>query len=147
VDDIRLTGEFRDEIVAHAREGAPNEVCGLIAGRNGRPVSLYRTTNDDPNPRVRYNVKPEELLVILRDIEDNGWQLLAIYHSHPANEAYPSHTDVSLAYYPDAVYIIVSLAGQEPPPMRAFRIVDGKVSEIGLVIEEEVVQRETASQS
>jgi [CysO sulfur-carrier protein]-S-L-cysteine hydrolase len=120
-------------------------VCGLIAGRDGRPARLYRTTNNDPNPRVRYNVEPLELLNILRDIEDKGWQLLAIYHSHPANEAYPSHTDVSLAYYPDAVYIIVSLAGEDPPPIKAFRIVDSKVREIDLVIDQEAEQREIVS--
>jgi [CysO sulfur-carrier protein]-S-L-cysteine hydrolase len=86
-------------------------------------------------------------LNILRDIEDKGWQLIAIYHSHPANEAYPSRTDVSLAYYPDAVYIIVSLAGEDPPPVRAFRIVDGNIREIGLVIDQETERRETAPKS
>lgn len=112
---MKLPVEFYNEIVAHAREGKPNEVCGLIAGKEGHAVKLWRTTNNDRTPRVRYNVEPLELLHVLREIESNGWTLLAIYHSHPATEAYPSGTDVGLAYYPDTVYIIVSLQGDAGP--------------------------------
>jgi len=111
---MRLPAAFYNEIVAHATEGQPEEVCGLIAGRDGRAVKLWRTTNSDPSPRVRYNVEPMELLNILREIESSGWTLMAIYHSHPATTAYPSATDISLAYYPDAVYIITSLSERQP---------------------------------
>ena len=114
---MRLPARFFDEIVAHATEGQPNEVCGLIAGRDGRAVKMWRTTNSDPSPRIRYNVEPIELLNILREIESSGWTLMSIYHSHPATSAYPSATDIGLAYYPEAVYIITSLAerGQAEP--------------------------------
>lgn len=129
-----LPGSYLHEILDHAREGSPNEVCGLIAGHKGRPVKLYRTTNNDPNPMVRFNVEPLELLEALREIEDNGWELLSIYHSHPMSEAYPSATDIGLCHYADAVYIIVSLA-DEAPVVRAFKINGRKVKEIELVIE------------
>ena len=132
---IRLPARYLRQIVDHARRGKPNEVCGLIAGRAGRPVKLYRTTNNDPNPRVRFNVEPLELLEALREMEDRGWSLLAIYHSHPNSEAYPSATDISLAYYPEAVYLIVSLANDDAPVVRAFRLNDGEVLELDLEIE------------
>jgi proteasome lid subunit RPN8/RPN11 len=135
-----LPGGYLREIVEHAREGSPNEICGLIAGVNGRPVKLYRTTNNDPNPRVRFNVEPMELLEALREMEDNGWDLLSIYHSHPMSEAYPSATDIALCHYSNAVYIIVSLMGQVPE-VRAFNIKGKKVTELDLVIEEEAGQR------
>lgn len=126
---MRLPEAYIRDILSHAREGKPNEVCGLIAGRDGRATKLYRTTNSDPTPQVRYNVDPLELLHVLREIEHNSWTLMAIYHSHPATEAYPSATDIGLAYYPDSVYIIVSLAEPEAPVARAFKILGGQVTE------------------
>lgn len=131
---MHLPDSYLREIIKHAWEGSPNEVCGLIAGKNGRPVKLYRTTNNDPNPRVRFNVAPLDLLNALREMEDNGWDLLSIYHSHPMSEAYPSATDIGLCHYSDAVYIIVSLARQMPE-VRAFTIKRKKVTELDLVIE------------
>lgn len=133
---VHLPDSYLREIVSHAREGKPNEVCGLIAGRDGCPLKLYRTTNNDPMPRVRYNVEPRELLDALREIEENGWKLLAIYHSHPESEAYPSGTDVGLSYYPDAVYFIASLVDERLPVVRAFRIVDRQITELDLVVDE-----------
>ena len=131
---MRLSRKYYQQIVAHARRGKPNEICGLIAGKDGLPVKLYETTNSDARPRVRYNVDPMELLTALREIEEKGWELIAIYHSHPMSEAYPSGTDVSLAYYPDAVYIIVSLA-DDAPVVRAFKITDGLITEQDMLIE------------
>ena len=133
---MRIPDKFYRQIVDHARRGKPNEVCGLIAGRDSTVLKLYQTTNNDPLPRVRYNIEPLELLRVLREIEDNGWRLLAIYHSHPMTRAYPSATDIGLAYYPDAVYIIVSLA-DETPVVGAFKIVDGEIEEHDLVVEPE----------
>ena len=144
-ETVRLPESYRREIVAHALEGKPNEVCGLIAGCDGHPVKLYRTTNSDPTPRVRYNVEPRELLEALREIEDRGWSLLAIYHSHPESEAYPSGTDVNLSYYPEAVYLIASLVHEDAPVVRAFRIVDKRITELDLVVDQEVVEHQVSS--
>lgn len=132
---MRLPGEFIRDIVEHARQGKPNEVCGLIAAQDGQPVRLYRMTNSDPNPRVRYNVDPSELLQVLSEIEQKGWKLLSIFHSHPETDAYPSRTDISLAYYPEAVYIIVSLANVDAPIVRAFQIIEGRVTELPLEVD------------
>lgn len=128
-----LDRRYVDEIIAHAREEAPNECCGVIAGHDGRPVKLFRAVNAEASP-YRYNVESQDLFRINEEIEGNGWDFLAIYHSHIAAEAYPSPTDVRLAAWPEAYYLIISLADQADPMLRAFRIRDGRVSEEELEI-------------
>lgn len=130
---LSLPRSHSDEIIAHAREDAPNECCGLIAGNDGSATKLYRALNAEASP-YRYNVDPKDLLRIYRDIDGNGWDVLAIYHSHTHTEAYPSPTDVSLAAWPEAYYLIVSLQDEANPVLRAFRIQDGQVSEEELEI-------------
>jgi proteasome lid subunit RPN8/RPN11 len=129
----RIPGELRDEIVAHAREELPNECCGIVAAQDGGAVKLYRAANAEASP-VRYGLDPQEQYRIMSEIEDNGWALGAIYHSHTHSPAYPSQTDVNLAFYPEALYLIVSLQRPEHPDLRAFRIVDGQISDAPLSI-------------
>ena len=129
-----LERKYADEIIAQAREEAPNECCGVLAGRGGRVEKLFRTVNAEKSP-YRYNVDPHDLLRIYRECDANGWDFLAIYHSHTHTEAYPSPTDVRLAAWPESVYIIVSLADPENPVLKAFRIQDGRVSEEELGIQ------------
>ena len=131
---LSLPRSHSDEIIAHAREDAPNECCGLIAGNDGSATKLYRALNAEASP-YRYNVDPKDLLRIYRDIDGNGWDVLAIYHSHTHTEAYPSPTDVKLAAWPEAYYVIVSLEDDANPVLRAFRIEDGEVTEEELRVE------------
>jgi len=130
---LKLPRSYADEIIAHAREDAPNECCGIIAGNDGTAAKLYRAVNAEASP-YRYNVDPRDLLRIYRDLDSNGWDVVAIYHSHTHTEAYPSPTDVRLASWPEAHYVIVSLAGESTPVLRAFRITDGAVREEELQI-------------
>jgi proteasome lid subunit RPN8/RPN11 len=125
---LPLPQSFIEEMIAHAQEDAPNECCGIIAGEDGRAVKLFRAKNAEASP-YRYNVEPKDLFRIYRECEANGWDFLAIYHSHTASEAYPSPTDVRLAFWPEAYYILVSLKDAASPAVRAFRIVDGATSE------------------
>ena len=120
---ISLTSDQINQIVAHAREAAPYECCGLIGGAaDGRAQSIYRARNLAPDPFVAYEAAPEDLFVAQRTMRERGEELTAIYHSHPrAKEPEPSATDVRLAYYPSAVYFIVGL-GSEQPCLRAFRL-------------------------
>jgi len=90
-------------------------------------------TNAERSP-VLYRIDPREQLRVFNEMDETGLELVAIYHSHTRSPAYPSNTDVSLAYYPEAAYLIVSLADADKPELRAFRIVDGKVSETELEI-------------
>jgi proteasome lid subunit RPN8/RPN11 len=125
---LKLPKEYIDEMIAHAREDVPNECCGIIAGKDGAATKLYRAVNAEASP-YRYSVDPKDLLRIYRDIDSNGWDVLVIYHSHTQTEAYPSPTDVRLAAWEEAYYVLVSLADDDNPVVRAFRILDGTISE------------------
>ncbi len=115
-------------MVAHAQADAPNECCGIIAGKDGKAVKLFRAQNAEASP-YRYNVDSNDLFRIYRECDGNDWSFLAIYHSHTASEAYPSPTDVRLAFWPEAYYVLVSLKDADKPAVRAFRILDGAISE------------------
>ena len=125
---LTLPKKFIAEMIAHAREEAPNECCGIIAGQDGRAVKLFPARNSEASP-YRYNVDPHDLFRIHRECDEKGWEFLAMYHSHTASEAYPSPTDVRLAFWPEAYYVLVSVQDPENPAARAFHIVDGEVSE------------------
>jgi proteasome lid subunit RPN8/RPN11 len=131
---IRVPSALRDEMVEHALEGRPNEICGLLAGRPGEVMRLFRASNREASP-VRYEIEPTDLLRIFREIDDADLEHVGMYHSHTHTQAYPSATDIRLAYYPDALYFIVSLMDEQAPQVRAFRIVDGRVSEEGIEID------------
>jgi proteasome lid subunit RPN8/RPN11 len=121
-----------DEIVAHARDELPNECCGIVAARDSVPVKVYRATNAAASP-VRYEIDRNDQFRIWHEIDDNGWEVEAIYHSHTKSDAYPSQTDINLAAnWPDAIYLIVSLRDSEQPALRGFRIVDEQVEEVEL---------------
>ncbi|HWF87899.1 MAG TPA: M67 family metallopeptidase [Pyrinomonadaceae bacterium] len=120
---LQLRREHVDAMIAHARETAPEECCGLIGGvSDRRAVTLYRLRNVTPNPQSAYEAAPEDLFVAQRQMRERGEDLLAIYHSHPrASDPSPSETDVRLAYYPSARYLIIGLAGSEAV-LKAFSI-------------------------
>lgn len=119
---------FIKQMVAHALEDDPNECCGILAGPENNVEKLYRMSNTENSP-YRYNMDPRELYLTYREIEDYGWDIIAIYHSHTHSPAYPSTTDVRLATWPDAYYILISLLDHDQPPVNAFRIVDGEIAE------------------
>ncbi len=125
---LTLPQKFIDEMIEHAREEAPIECCGIIAGHAGRAVKLFRATNSEASP-YRYDVDSQDLFRIHRECDEKGWDFLAIYHSHTASEAYPSPTDMRLAFWPESFYVLVSLMNPDHPVVRAYLIVDGQVSE------------------
>jgi [CysO sulfur-carrier protein]-S-L-cysteine hydrolase len=125
---VQISRELMAEMIQHALAGRPNEACGLLAGTPTRATRFYPATNTEASP-VRYLMDPKEQLHIMQDIEDRGWILLGIFHSHTRSAARPSQTDVTYAYYPDTLYIIASLSDPERVDVRAYHIVDGQVSE------------------
>ena len=132
---MEIAKRFRDEMVAHALEDDPDECCGILAGPHSNVVKLFRMTNMEHSP-YRYNMDPKEQMSVNREMDDNGWDLLAIYHSHTHSPAYPSATDVRMgtwpdgtSIWPDAYYILVSLEDHDNPDVKAFRILDGSVTE------------------
>lgn len=130
---MRIARELYDQLIAHARAEAPNECCGMIATADGRAVGVHPAENAAASP-LRYEIDGRQQLEILTAIEDAGHELGAIYHSHTRTAPEPSQTDVNLAFYPDALYVIVGVAGDEPD-VRAWRIAGGEVSEAELVVE------------
>jgi [CysO sulfur-carrier protein]-S-L-cysteine hydrolase len=119
---ITLKFSHRDQILACARKVDPAECCGLLGGAGEQVSSIYPLHNVAADPIVSYEAAPEDLFAAQRQMRDRGEELLAIYHSHPRSaEPTPSETDVRLAYYPQAVYFIIGLAGPQPVA-RAFRI-------------------------
>ena len=115
-----------DEILNHARREAPRECCGLIGGNSADTQTIYPLRNVAADPLVTYEAAPEDLFAAQRAMRERGEQLVAIYHSHPrSQDPEPSATDVRLAYYPSAVYLIVGLGNKEPC-LRAFRISERK---------------------
>jgi [CysO sulfur-carrier protein]-S-L-cysteine hydrolase len=132
---LRISRQLLGELVAHARAEAPNECCGIVAARDGRAVAVHRTRNIHASP-LRFEMDPAEQLRVLDEIEDAGLELGAIYHSHTRSEPVPSLTDVNLArWWPEPLWVIVGLEHDEPD-VRAWRIVDGTVSEAALEVED-----------
>jgi [CysO sulfur-carrier protein]-S-L-cysteine hydrolase len=123
-----------DQIVAQARDEAPNECCGVVGSRDGAAVTLYKARNAAASP-LRYELDPKELFRINEAIEYAGEEVGIIYHSHTRTAPLPSQTDINLAMYPEAIYLIVGLDGDEVE-LRSWRIADGEVSEVSLEVEE-----------
>jgi proteasome lid subunit RPN8/RPN11 len=118
---VVIARALADELVAHARADLPNECCGMISGRDGVALRVHRASNSESSPFM-YVMEPREQMRIMDAIDDAGEDLLAIYHSHTRSAAYPSRTDVELAFYPEPLYLIVSLADPEAPEIRGYRI-------------------------
>ena len=124
---MRIAKDLLDEMVAHAQRDAPNECCGLLAARDGEVVAVHPAANAAASP-LRYEIDGAEQYRLQMSIEDAGLELGGIYHSHTRSAPYPSQTDINLAFYPEALYVIVGVAGAEPE-VRSFRIRGGEVSE------------------
>ncbi len=127
---MRISRSLYDQMVAHARADAPNECCGMIASSDGEAVTVYPAVNAAASP-LRYEIDGAEQYRIQMAIDDAGHDLGAIYHSHTRSAPYPSQTDINLAFYPEALYVIVGVAEDEPE-VRAYAIRDGQVAEAEL---------------
>jgi proteasome lid subunit RPN8/RPN11 len=130
---MRIPRALYDQMIEHAREEAPNECCGMLASRDGQVVEIHRARNAAASP-LRYEIDGADQYRIQMEIYDADMELGAIYHSHTRTEPYPSQTDINLAFYPEALYVIVGLAGDEPN-VRAYTICDGQVADAELVVE------------
>ncbi|MFN3975418.1 MAG: M67 family metallopeptidase [Dehalococcoidia bacterium] len=128
-----LPQALAQEIIAHALRDNPNEACGALAGKGSTAMRVYPLTNTEHSP-YRYMTDPKELYKAMKNAERHQMEIIAFYHSHTLTPAYPSKTDVRLATWPDAYYLIVSLQDKTSPTIRAFRIQEGQVREVPLEI-------------
>ena len=133
---VRIARNLVDEMVEHAREDLPNECCGILAGPGEEVVKRFPMTNVSASP-FRFDMDPIEIMNVDSEAADNGWGLVAVYHSHTRSEAYPSDTDIRLLggfgeWYTDTRFVLVSLMDNENPAVRIFRIERGEVTEEAL---------------
>jgi len=126
-DTLYLTETVHDAIVDHAREGKPQEVCGILRGQGRQVSDVVRGRNVAADPIKDYVIDPQTLLRQF-DFEEEGDEMVAIYHSHPVSPAYPSASDALNAHYPDLAYVICSLEKDETPVVRGFRMMEYDVT-------------------
>lgn len=117
-------------MVKQAREESPRECCGLLGGKEAQASNRYPLPNRSPEPERRYYAAPEDLFVAMRKMRAAGEEMVAIYHSHPRGPSQPSATDIELAFYSEAVYLIIALEPQTE--VRGFQISERTVTEIAL---------------
>jgi len=129
---LKIPRIIATRILQHALHDPDQEVCGLIAARDGEPSRCFPVANIATDSERRYQMDPQTQIDALREIRESGEQLFAIYHSHPTSAAAPSLTDVVEAAYPDVLYLIVSLNTKGVLEMRGFRIRDGATIEEAL---------------
>lgn len=135
---IRIKRAVAEKIILHAKKEYPNEACGILAG-NGDLVSKAHLMKNVDNSPQSFFMDAKEQLKVFKGLREKGLQMLGIYHSHVASQAYPSSRDVELAFYPEASYVIISLPsikGAEwgQGALRSFKIVENKIQEEELKI-------------
>lgn len=130
---LSLTRAQLNTICGHALRHQPEEACGILAGDADGTVRRVFEMENVEHSATFYMMDSEEQFRVFDQIEQDGLTLLAIFHSHPHSAAFPSSRDCELAFYPDSLYMIVSLMGREPQS-RVFRIREGGVAESKLII-------------
>ena len=131
---ISITEDLVKQMVEHSKKEFPNEACGILSGSQGRIARVYGMKNSDKSPETFF-MDAREQLKVMKEIRNKGEEIIGIYHSHVASEAYPSNHDVELALYPEVSYVIISLKDNKNPSVRSFKIVEGKITEEELKIE------------
>ncbi|MFL5901678.1 MAG: Mov34/MPN/PAD-1 family protein [Solirubrobacterales bacterium] len=132
---MRIAQSLIDEMVAHAREDLPNECCGMVGGADGEASRVIPVVNSAASP-LRFEMDPQGQYNALKAIEDDGKEMLAIYHSHTKSAAYPSQTDVNQAVnWPDAIWVIVSLEDPKKPVVKGYWLKDLKVADAEFIVE------------
>ena len=138
---LTIAREHLDAMIAHARKDHPDEACGVVVGPEGSDAAtrLVRMTNAERSPTF-FRFDPAEQLRLYQELDAAGAEIVVVYHSHTATEAYPSRTDISLAAEPQAHYVLVSTAespdGDGPVSVRSYRILDGTVTEEDIEVTE-----------
>jgi len=123
---LKIPPDIYDDLIAHAGEGLPLEVCGILGGVGDTVSAIYRMVNSDAS-NEHFMMEPKEQFSVVKDLRAKGLSMLAIYHSHPETPARPSDEDIRLALTPDVSYIIISLAEAAHPSVKSYKISGCKV--------------------
>jgi len=129
--EIIISRAHLSQVITHCRASYPNEACGILSGTGNTVRNVYAMTNAEPSP-VSYFMEPQEQFRVMKAMREEGQRMVAIFHSHPHSPAYPSAKDVNLAFYSDAVYVIIGLAHVTSPEIRAFTIIEGEITEVSV---------------
>jgi [CysO sulfur-carrier protein]-S-L-cysteine hydrolase len=111
----------KEAMIAHARDDAPLECCGLLLGAQGVVEEAVRARNLR-HSRTAYLVDPADHFAAIRRARKEGRTIVGAYHSHPRSPAVPSPVDLQEAQFPDFLYVIVSLADPRTPDVRGYRL-------------------------
>lgn len=133
VTELQIPDDIFEQIVVQAREEAPIEACGILAGKGSAVEKIYKMANVD-NSHDHFMMQPEEQFAVMKDMRAAELSMLAIYHSHPESPARPSQEDVHMAFTPGVVYVIVSLQDESNPVIKGFNIEDGNMTEVKVEI-------------
>jgi proteasome lid subunit RPN8/RPN11 len=131
--EIQLPLKIIQQLLHHAQSSVNLEVCGLIGVKDNKVQSSYPVKNSASNPQCKFTLDAAEQISVFKTLREKGEKLFAIYHSHPHSEAYPSVTDLTLANYPDALYLIISLNTKGVLALRGFNLVNSQVEEVSLI--------------
>ncbi|NOQ64597.1 MAG: hypothetical protein GQ582_08810 [Methyloprofundus sp.] len=131
-EEITLPRKIVQNLLHHAQQTPELEVCGLISSQDQQPYRSYAIKNAADQPERFFQLDPQEQIQAMATMRDNNEQLFAIYHSHPTAPASPSKTDIALANYPEALYLIISLNTKGIMELRAFKILEEHFTELAL---------------
>jgi proteasome lid subunit RPN8/RPN11 len=129
---MKIKRNIISQIIEHAKRDAPVEACGYLAAKDGIVSRYYDLTNID-HSQEHFSFDPKEQFAVVKDARAKGYEVCAVYHSHPATPARPSVEDIKLAYDPGISYVIVSLAGGKED-VKSFKIAGGKAEREDLEI-------------
>jgi len=135
-EDIHIPRRLAQQLLHLAQISPEAEICGLVGGRNGVPLTCYPVANVAEHPERRFLLDAKQQIAAMAAMRAQDEQLFAIYHSHPTTPALPSPTDLEQAAYPDALYLIISLDTKGILEMRGFKIAARQATEIALVLSE-----------
>ena len=130
---VRIRKEILARLQQEARLVPAEECCGLLAGRDGVITQIFPAANALASATA-YEIAPQEIFSMLREMRAAELDLLGIYHSHPTGDNRPSPRDIEQAFYPDAAYFILSPLPAAAQPVRAFLIRDGRAAELDIEV-------------
>jgi len=135
MSQLKIPADIFRQMAEQAKEAAPIEACGILAGGDNKVEKLYKMTNADKSS-THFMMKPKEQFAVAKDIRAEDLEMLAIYHSHPETPARPSPEDIRLAFMPDVIYVIISLQDCNCPVIKGFLIKDDNVTEVPVQVVE-----------
>ena len=136
-EPITIPRKITNQLLHQAQVSPDQEICGLIGSRENIPTTCYLIDNIADNPAQRFLLDPKQQIAALSTMREHNEQLFAIYHSHPTTPALPSATDIAMAAYPEALYLIISLNTKGVLELRGFKMTHNPPQEIELVLAED----------